>query len=139
MSYTESDYDRERAICDNADAYWRAHATFGRSGSSLSAELAKHPDYAACDNAMRGRVQAFEIRRDMPERFTAYVSGDGTHITTWPGDVLGVCTLGRGWRVRSWIGSRMYQAYARVNGVLYTGRTFGGGMYINLRRCANQG
>ena len=96
MTYTESEYLRERAICDKANAYWQANATHGRSGSSMSAELAAHPDYAACDNAMRGRVEQFEILRDMPEKFTAYLAntghdsaGDNLPVTVWTGDALG--------------------------------------------------
>lgn len=56
--YTETDYRRERAICDKASAYWVANAGYAKNGwSSLSAEKAAHPDYAACDNEMRGRVE----------------------------------------------------------------------------------
>lgn len=141
-------YLRERAICDKADAYWKAHATYARSGaSSMSAKLADHPDLRACNNAMRGRVEQYELLTDTPERFVAYVGkllartdsayGLGHRdLTTWTGDVLGTVQLGCGWRVDSYIGSRMYQAYATVNGREFTGRTFGEGTSIVLRETA---
>ena len=144
-------YAIERAICDKAQAFWNVNATFSKNGwSSLSAELAQHPDYAACDNAMRGRVEQYEILRDLPEQLTAYVSSEQTreqrdatnyiacrrYVTTWTGDILGECYLGSGWPVRSFIGPRMYQATAWIGGREYTGRTFGPGMCINLRLTA---
>lgn len=103
---------------------------------------------AACDNAMRGRVEQFELLTDTPERFIAYVGknrrngmgvdravGSSYDLTTWTGDLLGSVTLGSGW-VNSYVGSLMFQAYARVNGREFTGRTFGEGMSIVLRETA---
>lgn len=60
-------------------------------------------------------------------------------LTDWRGNRIGHIALGAGWRVRSYIGSRMYQAYATVDGVTYTGRTFGEGMSFRGKRCAKQG
>lgn len=143
-------YEIERAICDKAAAYWKANASFSRGGaSSMGAGKASHPDYAACDNAMRGRVEQYEILRDMPERISAYI-GDGKRngmgcdrivgqtfpVTVWTGDVLGYCTMGNGWRVNSVYGSRVYQVYATIKGREYTGRGFGSGMCVNLRETA---
>lgn len=59
-------------------------------------------------------------------------------LTDWHGNVIGTCFLSSSWPVRSYIGSRMYQIYARINGVDYTGRGFGEGMAVNLKRCAKQ-
>ena len=134
---TPEQYLIEREVCARADAYWKAHATYGRGGwSSMSAELAAHPDYAACDNAMRGRVEQYEILTAPPAKLSAYVSSDGVTLTTWAGDVLGQVYLGCGWRVHSHIGSRMYQAFAWIDGREYTGRTYGKGMLVNLRLTA---
>ena len=144
---TAEQYQVERAICDKAQAFWKANATYSKGGwSSLSPELAAHSDYAACNNEMRGRVEQFEILRDMPEKFVAYVvkqdpatrnATTRDHaIAVWTGDILGSCYLGAGWRVDSYIGSRMYQATAWINGREYTGRTFGNGMCISLRETA---
>lgn len=135
---TASDYARERAIVDTADAY---RSRVAPSRTYLTAEEAAHPDYASCDNAMRGRVEQYEILADPPERFTAYVSSDEKRITTWTGGELGSLTLGLGWVVRSCFGSRMYQGEARIRAsdgttYVYTGRTFGGGMCISLRETA---
>lgn len=128
-------YAIERAICGKANAYAKQFAQ-PNGWTVISAEDAKHPDYAACDNAMRGRVEQYELLTNTPDRFGAYVSNDGLSVTTWTGDRLGSCYLGRGWRVHSYMGSRMYQATAWINGREFTGRTFGGGMLILLRETA---
>jgi hypothetical protein len=87
-----------------------------------------------------------------PERVTLYVGktlGDGMGcdrhgptsrraLTTFLGTKVGTCALSSSWRVNSYVGSRMYQIYARINGVDYTGRGFGEGMSVNLRKCAKQ-
>ena len=39
---------------------------------------------------------------------------------------------------RNYVTDRYYQVYARVNGILYTGRTAGGSMLINLKKVAKQ-
>ena len=133
-------YERERAICDKAAAYWQANATFARSGaSSMSRELASHPDYAACDNAMRGRVEQYEILRDLPETICAYIGtreGGSYPVTTWAGDVLGYATKGATWRVAGYVGTHMSMFYARIGGREYAGRGYGEGMYITLRETA---
>ncbi len=59
-------------------------------------------------------------------------------LADWHGKELGTCFLSSSWPVRSYIGSRMYQIYARVDGVDYTGRGFGEGMAVMLRPCAKQ-
>lgn len=143
-------YAQARAIVDRAAAYWKAHATFDRSGwSSMSAELAAHPDYAACSNEIRGQVEQFELLRDMPEKFTAYIGqparngmgcdrivGQTYPVTVWTGERLGNATRGAFIRSNQY-GERMYQFYARINGRDYTGRSYGPGMYISLRETAD--
>ena len=130
-------YAAERAIVDRADAYWQRIAP-GRN--SLTAEEAAHPDYAACTNDMRGRVQQFEILRDLPERFTAYVGDVASpgvrYVTVWTGLPVGTCRLGAGWKANSYTGSRMYQIEAHIGGRTYTGRCWGWGMMVNLRETA---
>ncbi len=88
MAYTQSDYEHERAICDKAAAY--VDQFRGRNGwASLTPEQAAHPDYAACDNDMRGRVEQWELLRDLPEKFCAYLSSDCSKVTVWTGGELG--------------------------------------------------
>lgn len=84
-----------------------------------------------------------------PERFTAYIGAklgdamgcdkfsDGSRraLNTWLGTKIGTCFLSSSWPVRSRLEPRMYQVYAIVNGVDYTGRGFGEGMACNFRRC----
>ncbi len=58
--------------------------------------------------------------------------------TNCRGDQIGTCVLASSWRVHNYIGSHMHQIYATIEGVKYTGRGFGEGMIVNLRRCAKQ-
>lgn len=133
MSYSLKDYQRERAICDKANAYWQANASFSRNGaSSVSRELTQHPDYAACDNAMRGRVEKFELLRDMPERFTAYLSSDMRRITVWTGDELGPVHIFNEWT--SNFGDKRQAGTATIGNAQYSVLAFGAGMYCHLRK-----
>jgi len=63
--------------------------------------------------------------------------GDGSRreLRDFNGTRIGTCFLSKSWPVRSFIGSRMWQIYAIVDGVDYTGRGFGEGMSVNLRLC----
>jgi hypothetical protein len=86
-------------------------------------------------NDMRGAVELYELNRDRPEKFTAYVSSDGKSITTWMGDILGNITYTRqDSRRRSWHNDKMRTVYATIWGRRYYGRNSGNGMVINLRR-----
>ena len=136
---TAEQYALERAIVDRAEAYRERVTTKGRGGwSVLTAEQAAHPDYAACDNAMRGRVEQYEVRTRLPEHVAAYVGKGGQHVTTWAGDPLGVARVLSSWPVRSYVGSRMRQYCVCINGANYTGRGFGEGMLVMLRRVASE-
>lgn len=141
-------YYRERALCDKAMRYLeRIQEREGRD--YITAEEAARPDYSACDNEMRGRVEQFEILHNPPERLVAYIgnanrngmgcdrtAGQTYPVTVWTGRPIGYATRGRGWRVNSFHGSRMFQFYARIAGREYTGRGFGEGMCISLRETA---
>ncbi|HRP25356.1 hypothetical protein [Thauera sp.] len=136
-------YERERALVDKAEAAKRANWPDWRKGGACPTAVIEHPDYKAVDNAMRGRVAQYEIVNNTPESFVAYVgkwggtqAAFGRDLTTWAGDVIGTVTLRTSWRVNSYVGSRMYQAYARVGGREFTGRTFGEGMAVVLRETA---
>ena len=60
-------------------------------------------------------------------------------LTDWRGNQIGYCYLASSWPIRSsYIGSRMYQIYATVDGVQYTGRGFGQSMAAMLKPCAKQ-
>lgn len=135
---TKEQYDIERAICDKADTY--AHVTMAARGEScnyLTAEEAAHPDYAACDNEMRGRVEQYEILTEMPGTIVAYINGSDDRntysVTVWTGLAIGTAKETSRWRVNSLIGSHMRQYHARIGRNVYTGRGFGEGMSIVLR------
>lgn len=141
-------YATERAICDKAAAYARAAmAARGPRCNYLTADEAKHPDYAACDNDMRGRVEQYELLHDTPETLVAYLgrpdrqacnyeTGQPWPVTVWTGREIGRAFVRSKWRVRSFIGSHMHQFEARINGRVFTGRSFGEGMAIVLRETA---
>lgn len=88
----------------------------------------------------------------MTERIIGYVGatlGDGggcdphgprsrRKLETWDGRQIGTCYLSSSWRVHSYIGDRMYQIYARIDGRDYTGRGFGETMAVVLRPCATK-
>lgn len=125
-------YNRLRAIVDTAQAYWKANASFSRSGaSSMSAELCAHPDYARCTNEMRGLVQQYEVLRDLPERISAYVSGG--FVTTWTGHRIGRAFVTSSFRQNY---TTVFQYSADIGGRKYTGRGHGEGMLVNLRETA---
>lgn len=132
MTYTQADYDRERAICDTAAAY--AEQFRQRNGwIVIPKEAAGHPDYAACDNAMRGRVERFEIFRDKPARLYAYLSSDCGAVTTWPGDVLGSARVEH---YRTPKGAARVRIETTIAGARYKGFGEGAGVFCNLRRVA---
>lgn len=145
-------YAIERAICDKANAY--ADSVTSEVGSKwvrhyLTKEEAAHPDYVACNNDMRGRVEQFEILRDLPEKLTAYIGnrepngmecdrlvGRSYPVTVWTGLQIGNCTLVAHSGGSRWRFGKTYQCYATIGGKEYTGRTAGVGMYVNLRETA---
>lgn len=126
-------YAVERAICDKAAAY--ADSITAGKRNYLTKEEAAHPDYSACDNEMRGRVEQYEILRDLPESFVAYISGG--RIAVWTGRPLSTqLYAASSWRVNSCYGSTMTQYYAWIGGRQYTGRGLGEGMCIRLKETA---
>lgn len=149
-------YAIERAICDKAEAYRKRVAVQanGKPRNWLSADEARHPDYAACDNAMRGRVEQYELLTDPPARFAAYIgkplqeAKPETHnkyisdnanrrwrITTWTGDVVGLAECVSTWRTpHSFVSSTMSAYRVTMAGKVYHGRGACEGMAINLRR-----
>ncbi len=126
---TEEQYLAERAIIDRAEAYRQRVAP---KRNWISAGEAAHPDYAACDNAMRGRVEQYEILRDMPDRIVAYVGQDDRTITVWAGGVLGTAEpLFKTWRP-SWDSELRRYYRACIGTRRYIGQSEGAGSYIRL-------
>lgn len=145
---TQAEYETARAICDKADRY-AAQFVQKNGWTVIPADAAKHPDYAACSNELRGKVEQFEILRDMPETIFAYIGnprgngmgcegiiGQGYPVQVWTGLQIGNATKGATWQVNSFIGSHMSQFYARIGGREYTGRGFGEGVCIRLKETA---
>lgn len=82
-----------------------------------------------------------------PDRLIAYVGKQENRagslipihtLTDWHGHAIGTIRLTSSWRINSYLTDRMYQGYATVNGVTYTGRTCGRGMVYHGKRVAKQ-
>ena len=135
-------YKLERAICDKANAYMEKVMCEGgtvRKRNHLTVTECAHPDYEACSNEMRGRVEQFELLTDTPECFGAYLGNPEAGrfpVQVWTGHAIGKARKGSSWRVNSHWGSHMHQFYAVVQGREFTGRGFGEGMVIVLRETA---
>ena len=135
-------YAVERAICDKAMAY--ASATMkarGKHCNYLTAEECKHPDYAACNNDMRGRVEQYEILRDTPDTICAYIGAKESNsrlaypVQVWTGLQIGNAYETSSWRTpRSYVSSTMHSYRARIGDVEYVGRGGGIGLSIVLRK-----
>lgn len=140
MEYTQADYERDRAICDKAIAYAEQFRK-PNGWIVLTGEEAAHPDYAACDNAMIGRVERYELLRDMPDKFTAYLEsgkpdGIGARLAVicWPGDPLGYAIVNSiGPRRSIMCGNRQRYGRAWINGKEYAWQGPGSGCYVRLR------
>lgn len=144
-------YKVERAICDKAAAYAESVMCEGgskRKRNYLTKEEALHPDYAACDNDMRGRVDQYEILTELPERVAAYVgnrepngmgvdrmAGRSYPLQVWTGLQIGNCTLVER-KGRNRFGEKSYQCYATIQGREYVGQSGGVGMWANLKETA---
>ena len=55
-------------------------------------------------------------------------------MTDWHGNILGEAVFVASWPVHSYMGSRMYQVEATINGTIYTGRSMGSGMLYRGKR-----
>lgn len=134
MTYTQQTYDREREIVDKADAYARATmATRGPRCNYLTKEEAAAPVYAMCSNDMRGRVEQFELLRDRPDKFCAYLSDDGRKVVCWPGNVLGSAVTLSSRRIGGWVSGRYYYGRATIGGREYAWLGHGAGMLCRLK------
>lgn len=139
MEYTQADYERERAICDKAIAYAQQFRQ-PNGWIVIPNDAAMHPDHAACDNAMRGRVERFELLRDMPDKFTAYLENDKPDgigarlvVTCWPGDPLGFAVVRSIKARRGYTSNKQCYGRAMINGREYAWQGPGAGMYAHFR------
>lgn len=104
--------------------YGNARATLDRMGDDA-------PNY------LRSHVEQYELTRDKPDAFTAYIHENGKTVTTWMGDELGVVERESGVIGRHNLGHVVngggVRAYTvRAFGRRYHGRGGGRGMCINL-------
>lgn len=141
-------YQEYRAIVDRANAYIDTIPPSRDGWRTISAEAAKHPDYAACNNDIRGKVEQYELLTDTPEAFTAYLqlptgrfdtnylTAQPFDVTIWTGAKIGTARMTARWKVNSFMGTHMHQFEATVSGRKFTGRSFGHGCMINLRETA---
>lgn len=123
-------YERERALCDKAAAY--AEQFRQRNGwIVIPADAAAHPDYAAAGNDMRGRVEQFELLRDLPDSFCAYAS-EG-QVSVWTGLPLGRLEWRSSRPNSGYVSSRYYYGRAWVGGREYSVQGNGDGMMCRMK------
>lgn len=144
MAYSIEQYKTERAICDTARDYAESVMCEGgvlRKRNYLTKEEASAPAYAVCNNEMRGRVEQFEILRDMPERFIAYLetgkpdnAGARLAVGVWVGDSLGYAVVHTVGARRGVEGRGQRFGRAKIGGVEYSWQGPGAGMYAIFRK-----
>lgn len=85
-------------------------------------------------NAYSTTVELFELARDKPEKFSAYVQFPRAAVTTWTGEEVGlVCDKGN-W-TRNNFGARSRSIRVRAAwGAVYYGREYDSRQFVNLRR-----
>lgn len=142
-SYSAADYQRERALLDSYNE-WARQFLQPNGWTVIPAGTVAPGELATVDNAMRSRVERFQLFSDAPDSFVAYIGkpqGDGMGqtwtVTTWTGDVICHATRGAVWRTpHSYVSSTMAQFYCLLGGREYTGRGAGEGMSIHFRETA---
>lgn len=89
-------------------------------------------------DARNAATSQFEVRQFMahrPSKYFAYLSSDGTAITTWIGDKLGDVIHTREFPKRGYVSEKLYSVRIRaVNGKTYHGMAYAGkGGYVRMR------
>ena len=142
------EYNEARALCDAAHKAMCDNWPGWANGGAVPKSVSTHPDYLACNNEIRGKVEQYEILTDTPETIFAYIGapmgngmgcdgfvGQSYPVTVWTGEKIGNATKGATWRVGNY-GDELSQFYARINGREFTGRGQGQGMCIILKERA---
>ncbi len=61
----------------------------------------------------------------MPTQFLGYLGKDGK-IYRWPGGkAIGTYKFTSSWKIDSYMSDRMYQVEAKIDGIVYVGRSLG--------------
>lgn len=86
-------------------------------------------------NAHTTNVELFELDRDKPEKFGAYMPMDSrVNITTWTGESVGRVTNRREWH-RNNLGAKWRHVTVRTDwGHVYAGREYDSRQFVNFRR-----
>ena len=145
---SKAEYNEARALCDAAHKAMRDNWPQWENGGAVPESVTSHPDYLACTNEIRGKVEQCEILTNTPEAIFAYIGapmgngmgcdrivGQTYPVTVWTGDKIGIATKGATWRAGPY-GDELSQFYARINGREFTGRGQGQGMCIKLKETA---
>jgi len=97
------------------------------------------PDNARVTNDERGELERREFLLHPPTgQYVCYLSDDGQHVTTWPGQILGTVTYRHSYR--SNMGdTRVTLNVTGIDGRKYHGIGYGGnGMYARIQPYKNQ-
>lgn len=93
---------------------------------------ATHPlPFPEVGNAETGLVEQYELHRDKPDSFFAYLSSDGRSVTTWTGDILGYVSRLSTWRDN--FGGVRHHISFRMAGRDYYAQGPGKGMYTRCK------
>lgn len=142
MTYTDAQYRRERALVTAYYEWFSKEACQnGPRANYITAEQSarKPKRLQVVDNDMCGRVEHFEIMRDLPDRFTAYIGNGPDHVGAivtigiWTGEPLGIGYIKSIGPRRGWTGERQRYGHVRIGGKLYSFQGPGAGMYCRLR------
>lgn len=141
----EATYADYRARVDAFEAFIKQHGLAGEAYASIAGlDVPPRPT-----NEMRSAVEVFELHRDKPQKFTAYVDdalldapvrppGSAYDVQGEITDHWACATLGKYRVVTHWLdrhGNRRYSIRVWADwGGEYVGQTQGAGMYVNLRR-----
>jgi len=83
-------------------------------------------------NAHSTNIELFELQRDHPEKFGAYVTKN--KVTSWTGEQIGAVTW-RGQKQRNNFGGSWCAINVQTDwGQIYHGREYDSRQYVNLRR-----
>lgn len=137
-----------RRRADNERAHFQ-RITGGKRNYLTAEEVATRTADETVSNEEKGKLEQFEVWRDLPERLFVYVkesdpqprrcAGEGPQIvaTVWTGEPLGYGTAGKVYRDN--FGGKRRPVWVRIAGVDYSGTAFvSSGDYARLRKMKKQ-
>lgn len=133
-----SDYDTAKAALAVYERFCEPYIQ--RNGWTVIPADAPRPVFAGETlttdriNAYSTIVELFELQRDKPNRFSAYVQFPRNAVTTWTGEEIGLAIDTGAWH-RNNLGARWRTVRVRAAfGGIYQGREYDSRQLVNFRR-----